>query len=203
MALASQESDPTAADAGPRIYGVVDAIRPGRVAGWAIDRADSAAAVEIDVRREGRLVATVRADRPRRDLERGGVGTGRYGFACDLDPPLQPGFEFTLTATARTADGATCELKRAGAREVEASTDRRLVERIFEIVSQPPPPPNSREIEAAIARLEIVQARIEAALSAIEAPQAPPLTGLRAIAGLALAAALASLVIGVTSLWLW
>ena len=54
-------------------------------------------------------MATVHADRHRRDLERGGVGTGRYGFVCELDPPLQPGFEFTVSATARTADGAACE----------------------------------------------------------------------------------------------
>ena len=77
----------------------MDVIRPDRIAGWAIDRADSQAALEIDVRREGRLVATVRADRFRKDLERGSVGTGRYGFACELTPPLEPGFEFTVSVT--------------------------------------------------------------------------------------------------------
>ena len=87
MPLASEPSAPATpasavAEVGPRVYGVVDVVRPDRIAGWAIDRADSAAAVDVDIRREGRLVATVRADRPRRDLEKGGVGTGRYGFAA-------------------------------------------------------------------------------------------------------------------------
>jgi hypothetical protein len=63
---------PATADGGPRVYGVVDLIRHDRAAGWAIDRADPAAAVTVEVRREGRLVATARADRHRKDLESGG-----------------------------------------------------------------------------------------------------------------------------------
>ena len=109
MSLAPEPLDPAApvpvAPIGPRLHGVVDVIRPDRIAGWAIDRADSHAALEIDIRREGRVVATVRANRFRKDLERGSVGTGRYGFSCELTPPLEPGFEFTVTGMARTADG--------------------------------------------------------------------------------------------------
>ncbi len=90
---------------GPRLYGVIDVIKPDRIAGWAIDRSDSQAALMIDIAREGVPVGTVRADRSRKDLERGGVGTGRYGFAFEMTPPLEPGFEFTVSATARAADG--------------------------------------------------------------------------------------------------
>jgi hypothetical protein len=202
MALASEQTDLPVAAVGPRIYGVVDVVRATRIAGWAIDRSDSAASVEIDIRREGRLVGTVRADRPRRDLERGGVGTGRYGFASDLDPPLQPGFEFTVTATARTADGASCELKRAGQKDEERPAELRLVERIFEIVSQPSEPDPARDLAAAIERIEVVQARLEAALAGTEAPRPASQTGLRIVAGLSLAAAFISLAIGLVSMWL-
>jgi hypothetical protein len=186
---------------GPRVYGVVDVLRASRVAGWAIDRSDSAASVEVEIRREGRLVETVRADRPRRDLERSGVGTGRYGFVCELSPPLQPGFEFTVSATARTGDGMRCELRRAGADD-EASGERRLVERIFEIVSRPATSEIEERIEASLARLEVAQARIEAALTAVEPPEAPALTGLRIVAGVALGTALVSLTIGAVSMLL-
>ena len=168
-----------AAAVGPRLYGVVDVVRPDRIAGWAIDRADSQAVLEIDVRREGRLVATVRADRFRKDLERGSVGTGRYGFACELAPPLEPGFEFTVSATARTADGVSCELKRVGP-AAAADPERRLAERIFEAVTrspiEPPPTDGDRVLEGlpgAIAPLEVAQARIEAMLDAMD-PPAPP-----------------------------
>lgn len=202
MAPAPEQLASPAAASGPRIYGVIEAVRGNRVAGWAIDRADSTAAVDIEVRREGKLVATVRADRLRRDLERGGVGSGRYGFACELDPPIQPGFEFTVTATARTADGATCELGRAGVKDAERPPELRLVERIFEIVSAPSEPPQAPDLEAAIERLEVVQARIEAALAAVDAPQPPSLTGLKAVAGVSLAVALVSLAIGLVSMWL-
>ena len=50
------------ADQGPRLYGVFDLARPDRVAGWAIDRADAAASVAVEILREGVPVATVRAD---------------------------------------------------------------------------------------------------------------------------------------------
>jgi hypothetical protein len=202
MPLASEQADLPVATIGPRIYGVVDNVRPTRIAGWAIDRSDSATSVDIDVRREGKLLATVRADRPRRDLERGGVGTGRYGFVCELDPPIQPGFEFTVTATARTADGATCELKKAGQKDDERPTELRLVERIFEIVSQPAEPDPGRDLAAAIERIELVQARLEAALGGMDAPRPPSQTGLWIVAGLSLVVALTSLAIGLVSMWL-
>ena len=202
MPLASEQADLPVATVGPRVYGVVDIVRTNRIAGWAIDRSDSAGSVDIDVRREGKLLATVRADRPRRDLERGGVGTGRYGFVCDLDPPIQPGFEFTVTATARTADGATCELKKAGQKDDVRPTELRLVERIFEIVSQSSVPDLVRDLAAAIERIEMVQARLEAALGGMDAPRLPSQTGLWIIAGLSLAVALISLAIGLASMWL-
>ena len=208
MALASQPLEPAAApvpDSGPRVYGVIDVLRASRIAGWAIDRADRAAAVSIEIRREGAVVATVRAERHRRDLERGGVGTGRYGFVCELHPPLQPGFEFTVSATARTADGAASELRRAGAGagDDQASAERRLMERIFALVSRVPTEAAERQdkLEAAIDRLDLVQARIEAALAAVEPPPAPAVAGLRAIAGLAVAIALVSLGIGLVSMF--
>lgn len=193
---------------GPRLYGVVDVIRPDRIAGWAIDRADSQAALEIDVCREGRLVATVRADRFRKDLERGSVGTGRYGFACELTPPLEPGFEFTVSVSARTPDGVSCELKRVGLIGM-ADPDRRLVERIFESVTRLPvePPKGSevlqdlQDLPEVIRRLEVAQARIERMLDAVEPPPPPSLGGLKLILAISLAIGIGSLALGVFSMW--
>jgi hypothetical protein len=208
MALAPEPLQPAAPETsvGPRVYGVVDVLRADRIAGWAIDRADSAAAVDVEVYREGALVATVRADRLRRDLERGGVGTGRYGFVCDLKPPLDPGFEFTVSAVARTGDGVSCELRRAAAAGGDGNADRRLVERIFELVSRPSETPAApvAEIERIVdilQRLEVAQARIESALSAVEPPAAPSLTSVKLLLGVSLATAAISLVLGLVSMW--
>ena len=186
------------ADAGPSLYGVIDVVKPDRIAGWVIDRRDSRAALDVEIRREGRLVATVKAARPRRDLEKAGVGTGLYGFSCALDPPVEAGFEFTVTVTARAADGLTETLRRPGARA--ADPDRRLVERIFEEVRRPT---DAAELREVVRRIEIAQARIEAALAAVDAP-APgePPRGLRLLVAAALVTATASLVLGIASMLL-
>lgn len=194
-----------ATDAGPRLYGVIDVIRPDRIAGWAIDRADGAAALLIDIAREGRHVATVRADRTRKDLERGGVGTGRYGFSFEIAPPLEPGFDFTLAATARAADGFTADLRRTGG-DPGPTPDRRLLERTFQAVSrlgQPARSDASAGLDAlsdVVQRLEVAQARIEATLSGLAAPEPPSQAGLRILFAVTLAVALGSLALGVWSM---
>jgi hypothetical protein len=199
------------ADGGPRLYGAFDVIRPDRIGGWVIDRTDARAAVEVDVVREGRVLATLRAERLRKDLERRGVGTGRYGFGCEIAPPLEPGFEFTLVAVARAGDGARAELRPSRA-AAAPEHDRRLLERIFEdlqaLRAAPPAPAPLEDAAAAaieglhelIGRLELAQIRVEAALAAVEPPAAPPQAGLRALVLLALAAGLGSLAIGVVSM---
>ncbi|MBP7241932.1 hypothetical protein [Amaricoccus sp.] len=200
------------ADGGPRLYGVIDILRADRVSGWAIDRTDAAAAVETEVLREGVVVARVRADRERRDLARGGVGSGRYGFSVPIDPPLEPGFEFTLRVRVRSADGATAELRRAGATISAPDPDRRLLERIYEElralaarpvpepIPEPIPGPDHALIDLA-ARLELTQIRIEAALAAVEPPPRRDAGGVRLVAGAALAIACGSLALGLFSLW--
>ena len=198
MAIPAPTPAPVAVpdDGGPRLYGVVDVVKPDRIAGWVIDRRDSRAALDVEVRREGRLVATVKAERPRRDLEKAGVGTGRYGFACEIDPPLDPGFEFTLTGTARAADRTAEALRRPAAQA--GGPERRLLERIFEELRNAAEPAALHEV---VQRIEVAQARIEAALAAIEPPAAPPVPkGLRLLVGVAMALAAVSLAIGLVSM---
>ncbi len=199
-----------------RLYGVFDLARADRVAGWAIDRADSDAVVEVEVRREGRLISTARADRHRSDLVKGGIGTGNYGFVVDITPPIEPGLEFTVTATARNAGGDYAELKRGGGLSGTASPEKRLLERICNELfrftradaARPAPPAEERledaaeRLRLAVDRIEVAQTRLEAALSEIE-PEPEPRSdaGLRIIAYTALVVALSSLAVGVVSFW--
>lgn len=197
----------TAQGDGPRLYGVIDVIKPERIAGWVIDRTDPAACTEVDLMREGRVVATQTANRPRKDLERNGVGTGHYGFSIPLDPPLESGMDFTLSIVARSKDGVECPvLPTARLAATRTQPDQKILERVFTEVTTlrgEMEQERSRLEEAMAAqagRIEMVQMRIEAALSQVEPPavQSP-----RAVWGLAWAgAAIAgvSLAIGVWSL---
>lgn len=197
---------------GPRVYGYFDLVRPDRVAGWAIDRASSAAAVDVEIHREGRLVATVRADRHRPDLEKGGVGSGDYGFVADIAPPLEPGFEFTLTAVARAADGTRGDLRRGGGKSGPVSPEQRVIERLFEEVlrigqlqarAAKTPADGLDRLAEMVGRVELVQIRLEAALARVE-PVGTKAShgGLRGILFTTLAIALGSLGVGLYSLLL-
>lgn len=204
---AAEPLDPVAADGGPRIHGVVDVIRRDRVAGWAIDRADPGAHVAVRLEREGRVVAEGRADRHRKDLEKGGVGTGLYGFSLPLDPPLEPGMEFTLAVTAHTRDGAETRLRAPKAEA--ARPESRLLERVFGEVAEIRATLEGLETRLASAapeaaraleRVEVIQTRLEAALAGLETPAPPPGRGLVLLAGAALATAAVSLALGLVSI---
>ena len=194
------------ASTGARINGVIDVPQTGRVSGWAIDRGDPDAAVTVRIAREGCLVGEVRADSYRPDLERGGIGTGRYGFALDLVAPLEPGFEFTVTAMARADDGTSGELRRIGRAKAAEDPGRRLAERLFEELVRLRMAIGSeiRSADAplcdAIERIEVVQARIETALSTVEPPQRSDMGGIVAAVTLSLLIGLASLSLGLWSL---
>jgi hypothetical protein len=193
-----------------RVYGVIDHIGR-RVAGWAIDRASSAAAVEVDIYREGELIATVRADRHRRDLESGGLGTGLYGFRIELETPVEPGFEFTVTAVARAADGESAALRRNGGQTTDP--DRRLLERTFEkLVDLRVRMDEMRAAMGAanggrvaetmdlLGRIELAQIRLESTLGKVDAPPAPASRGLRVWVAVAVLVGVGSLALGVVSM---
>ncbi len=183
-----------------RLHGALDMVRADRIGGWAVDRANPGAAVEVDIFREGHRIATLRADRPRKDLARGDE-EANHGFALALDPPLEPGFEFTIVAVARAGEGSA-ELRRAGGGP-PATPERRILERIFEEVARiGQQPPADADPGEALQRVELAQVRIEAALAGLEAPAAPPPRGLWALALAALAIGAGSLVLGIVSM-LW
>jgi hypothetical protein len=193
------------ASSAARVYGVIDVIRPNRIAGWAIDRADAGAAVKVEILRDGLPVASVCADRFRPDLGNNGLGTGRYGFQAEITPPLEPSFEFTMSAVARASDGETAELKRVGSAASASDPSRRLLEalhgelkalaRTLEAVR----PQAIADLSELAARIEHGQARLERALES-GVPRASGTAGLRALIALSLAVGAVSLGMGLFSL---
>jgi hypothetical protein len=55
-----------------------------RVSGWTWDKMSPESSLQVELRLDGQALSSTTADRQRQDLERAGVGTGRYGFAFEL-----------------------------------------------------------------------------------------------------------------------
>jgi len=71
-------------EAKPTVAGYVDAVKDGRVYGWAFDRLRPEARIAIRVMNEGALVLALVADKARPDLAAGSVGDGRHAFEAEL-----------------------------------------------------------------------------------------------------------------------
>ncbi|MEA5159428.1 hypothetical protein [Cereibacter johrii] len=195
MTLAEPVPD-KAKEAVSPLYGVVDVLRRDRIAGWAIDRRDPGASLTVEIRREGQRIATVPANRRRRDLEANRFGSGLYGFSAPIDPPLMEGMEFTLSVRAVAADGTEVILQPLS-RVLEPTGEQRALARLLE------------EVAACRALLEAQQSlaeRVERAQLRMETlwpepdPAPPAGRGLRLLSLAALALALLSLTLSVMSL---
>ena len=183
-----------------RINGVFDLPRSNRVTGWAIDRADAGANVEVLFHYRGKLVAQTDAVTYRPDLEKAGIGTGRYGFACDLPMDIPRGLEFALSATARTGDGTVGPLRRLPGVALSDDPDRRLAQETF-LDLDGHAKLDTASLTRAIERVETVQARLEAAADRTTPPAAPDLPhSLKAAVALALVLGVVALALGVHSL---
>ena len=189
-----------------RLYGVVDRVKPNRVGGWVIDRADANAAATVELWREGDREMVTTADRPRPDLEKAGLGTGRYGFAFDLDPPLEPGLEFTVSVVARLPNGVSLRLSHANDESgPPVDPSRKLAERTYERVARieriigagvrERVEESAASLLGTVERLETSIARIEASIATIKATPArerPQRNGALALAAFIAGAALAT-----------
>lgn len=194
----------------PRLYGVIDVLRTERVAGWVIDRTDIARCATVEVRREGRLIGTVAANRPRKDLERQAVGTGAYGFAFTFDPPLDEGMEFTVAVTARSHDGVELPLQPAAGAARAVSTEKKLLGRILAELAELRAEVGSLRQERAATeeararfqeRLELVQLRLESSISTVDMPEGNSSGWLAGVAVVGAILAAGSLALGLFSLW--
>lgn len=96
----------------PRIRGRVDAIDGGMVFGWAYDEARPEDRLDVIVLYEGQEIGRTKADRPRADLQRIGIGEGAHAFAYAL-PDGIPEHAAGLTAIAISpSSGAEAVLDR-------------------------------------------------------------------------------------------
>ena len=194
----------------PRLYGVIDVMRADRVAGWVIDRTDAARCASVEIRREGRLVGTVIANRQRKDLERQAVGTGHYGFSFSFDPPLEEGMNFTVDVKAMSNDGVELLLQPVGRAAESITPEKRVLNRIFGELSALRADVTFIRQEVTTAeqrrlhfqeRLELVQLRLESSLSDEASPRSSSPRWLGGIVVAGAIIAVVSLCTGLLSLW--
>jgi hypothetical protein len=108
--------DGRGAPASPAIVGYIDRIDGTRVSGWAWDRNQPDVAVDVEIRIGTRTVATVRADRLRKDLARSGTGNGYHAFEAALQEPVGEAERHLVGAVARVEGqpGSIALANRAG-----------------------------------------------------------------------------------------
>jgi hypothetical protein len=88
------------APASPAIVGYIDRIDGTRVSGWAWDRNQPDVSVDVEIRIGAKTVATVRADRLRKDLARSGTGNGYHAFEATLEVPVAEADRSLVSAVA-------------------------------------------------------------------------------------------------------
>jgi len=131
LALAPGPQSRAAVTDAPQVAGFVEAITADQVLGWAWDSGSPETRLAIELRLDGAVVAEGRADRPRSDLARHGIGDGAHAFAIDLSEAARA-HAASVIVVARGVDGAEtvlpCSQPAAPAAPVETVRLMRMVE---------------------------------------------------------------------------
>jgi hypothetical protein len=104
-----------------RVVGFIDVISVRRISGWVWDEGDPSHRLEVEIRFDGRSIASVRADRPRKDLAAAGVGDGSYGFETQHETRITEADYHRVSAVVRLQDGDTVTLENRVARALRNS----------------------------------------------------------------------------------
>jgi hypothetical protein len=82
------------------LIGTLDRVDCARIQGWAWDPHTPDAPVAVELYDGETLIATVTANRPRKDLARLGLGNGRHGFVFPTPDQLKDGLPHAIRARA-------------------------------------------------------------------------------------------------------
>jgi hypothetical protein len=104
-----------------QVVGFIDVIAIRRISGWVWDESDPSRRLEVEIRFDGRPIASVRADRLRKDLATGGVGDGSYGFETQYETRIAEADYHRVSAVVRLEDGQTVTLDNRVARALRNS----------------------------------------------------------------------------------
>jgi hypothetical protein len=136
----------------PAIVGYIDKIDGAKVSGWAWDRNRPDMPIDVDIHIAGKPVATVRADRLRKDLARSGTGNGYHAFEAILDAPVGDAERALVGAVARVEGYAGAIALANRAADPNATADTAMP-------AAPPP-----ELQRWLSDLAVVRAAFEQTL---------------------------------------
>ena len=160
----------------PSVLGFVEARTADRILGWAWDAAEPKARVAVALMDGETVLAEARADQPREDLARSGVGDGAHAFDIAVPEPLHRRIG-ALTVVARGADGRPVPL---AAPPPPAANDPPALARLQRGLEQvaagqravlralQQPPPSSADPEETLVRIAAAQDRLETQLGTLE-----------------------------------
>jgi hypothetical protein len=95
-------------DGPPGYVGFLEAVHNSQIIGWAWDRNRPEEPVSVTILDGTKVLTSVKADLPRKDLLDGKVGTGNYGFAVPTPATLKDGQPHEIHAI---VSGTDFELK--------------------------------------------------------------------------------------------
>lgn len=127
--------------AGP-ISGRLEGFKAGEIFGWAFDRTDPAAHVDVMVELDGTPIAKVTASEPRADLARAGLGSGDHGFRWSIPSDL---YDKTFDSIAVKAVGYDAYLR--GVMDKASIADPRRLLAVADAKATSAPDRNLREPE--------------------------------------------------------
>lgn len=94
-----------------RLNGRVDALDGNRLHGWIWDEARPEQSLIVRVLRNGKAIRETRADQPRVDLRRNGIGDGKHAFSMELDDAIVADRERLTIVGVSEATGVELELR--------------------------------------------------------------------------------------------
>jgi hypothetical protein len=136
------------------VAGFIDRVYDRRITGWAWNRTEPDAILEVEIRLDEIPIATARSDRLRRDLVRRGYGDGRHGFDVRLSEMLPADARGRLAAIAILPDGGRVRL---GNRAAELATPETAPEAVVAAVPD--------ALRAWLADFQAVQRQLESSLT--------------------------------------
>lgn len=195
-----------------RFQGSLDVVQSTRLAGWAMDQEAPEAAVVVEIVLETEVIGKVAADRLRKDLEKAGIGTGRYGFEMIPVRPLAEQDLARLAVRVRSADGVFASIPNRAAVAHKATSGegamvagelkelRAAVGRLGQSLG-----PVGERLAERMDAIDVAQARLDASVARIERALEQRLgrggRGIGTAVSLLSAIAILSLGLGIVSLW--
>jgi hypothetical protein len=162
----------------PDVRGMVDNITHDRLYGWVHDAANPGSRLKVDLKLDGKILASTFADLPRPDLAQNGIGDGCHAFEFPLTPQQMARLAaFTLVATTSSGMSFPVEMKArqlaapalaAGGASPQQVEARRLREEVIALSQRVQALPDAKAVRAVLDQHAAVTQQFQQGLQAMD-----------------------------------